>query len=166
MEGLPAAIRLIGNLLDSMDREDAQTFAAFVLAKVSHDSGLSIQSGVQKALEHWAKVALVQLGDSGEVLDSGNCSCLVTCVVRHTPQGPLVIHYGSACDEFRKKFPMGGPTRAQDTYGWNNWYASEKQDPPGTPHEWVGEQSGPVQLQPPDPRKDDASIRFSLLDLT
>lgn len=166
IKGLPAAIKLIGNLLDSMDREDAQNFAAFVLAKISHDSGLPVQEGLHRTLGHWAKIALAQFGDSGQLVNSGNCSCLADCAIRHTPQGPLVIHYGNACEEFRRKFPLGGPTRAQDTYGWNNWYASEKQDQPGTPHQWTGESSGPIPSTAPPDGRDESSIRFSLLDMT
>ena len=152
-------MKLCANLLDRFEPADAQVFAAFVLAKVSLDSGESIQHGINSALRQWAEMLMSQIGASGQVIDGGNCTCLAPCTVRHTNQGPLVIHSGAACSDFLRRFPVGGPTRAQDSIGWNNWYASEKQDQPGpTPDD------GNYISPPSDPEKD-SETRFSLLEL-
>lgn len=158
MQGLQAALKLCTNLLAQFEPADAQVFAAFVLAKVSLDSGESIQYGINSALQQWAEMLISQMGASGKIIDGGNCTCLAPCTVRHTNQGPLVIHFGSACADFQKRFPVGGPTRAQDSIGWNNWYASEKQDQPGGPDD-------ESYVSPPSDPDRDSALRFSLLEL-
>lgn len=164
MEGLPAALKLVKNLLEQFEPEDAQMFAAFVLAKVSHDAEIPIQRALQATATKWAQIALTEHGSSGGI-DSGPCTCGITCVVRQTPHGPLVMHYGAACSEFRERFPLGHHVRAQDGIGWTNWHASEEQDHPGSPTRW-----DLLDMEPDKPRKhvpdvDDAKIRFSMLEL-
>lgn len=149
MKGLQAAIKLVQNLLDQFEPEDAQMFAAFVLAKVTQDTGLTIQAGMQASIAKWAQLTLSGFTESERTLDSGSCTCGVSCAIRQTGHGPLVMHYGMACAEFKNRFPLGSPTRAQDGVGWNNWHAaSEKQDIPAA-------------IVEEDPSK----IRFGLLEL-
>ena len=161
MQGLQAAIKLCANLLEQFEPAEAQEFAAFVLARISMDSGEPIQNGIRTAVNQWASMVLATTCATGKTIDGGNCTCMAACVVKHTNQGPLVIHYGAACPEFRNRFPMGGPTRAQDGIGWSNWYASEKQEQPGT----VSEDDEPPPTKPYNPDEDSAKVRFSLLEL-
>lgn len=146
-----AALRLVKNLTDQLDPEDARNFAAFVLAKLSHDANIPIRESLEETTRQWADLMLTQLGR--KELDGGNCTCLARCAVQNTPDGPLVVHAGMACMEFRDRFPMGAPTRARDHMGWCN-YASEKQGQEG--------ESGTK----PDRPEDEASKRFSLLELS
>lgn len=168
MEGLPAALKLVQNLLEQFEPEDAQMFAAFVLAKVSHDAEIPIQRALQATATKWAQISLSSFGESGRSVDSGSCTCGISCVVRQTTQGLLVMHYGAACTDFREKFPLGHHVRAQDGIGWNNWYASEEQDHPGSPSPTRWDLLDMDKSEPkksPAPDVDDARIRFSMLEL-
>jgi hypothetical protein len=75
------------------------------------------------------------------------------------------MHYGAACADFREKFPLGHHVRAQDGIGWTNWYASEEQDPPGSPTRWELDMDKSEPKKTPAPDVDDARVRFSMLEL-
>jgi hypothetical protein len=166
MEGFPAALKLVKNLLEQFEPEDAQMFAAFVLAKVSYDAEMSIQKALQATATQWAQLALSTEGESGKTIEGDNCVCGIWCVVKQTPHGPLVMHHGAACKEFKDRFPLGHHVRAQDGVGWTNWYASEKQDPPDQPTRWdVLEMDRSNSKKVPTADADDAKIRFSMLEL-
>lgn len=166
MEGLQAAIKLVSNLLEQFEPEDAATFAAFVLAKVSHDSHIPIQTVLKTVAAKWAQVALAHHNGTQSVLGHEMCSCGLACAVRQTPQGPVMIHYGAACHTFQNRFPPGHYIRAQDGVGWNNWHSEENDPPRPNPSRWdMLEMDNPEPKKPPANGEDDARIRFSMLEM-
>lgn len=140
--GLPAALRLCENLIRQFDAADAQTFAAFVLAKLTLDTNLSTADAIRKLMSLWTQLTMELPGP----VEFVNCSCGLPCTGQADATGRLTItHHSAACQEFKSRFTQPDRVVARDHTGWDNL-------PSNTTRVGTGQ--------------DDSEVRFKMMEMT